>query len=110
MMTRYNPNFTRGTNGNKLFSGKDLVIKIDGEPLYVLGRLFYRGFLGRKKLIQIEQTGSPRNPEKNQLKFEMTRYTKGKHEPMPKGNYRVSCYGYFPGLGGKRWGDNFEIV
>ena len=27
----------------KLFSGKDLVINIDGSPLYVLGRLFHRG-------------------------------------------------------------------
>lgn len=108
-MTRYNTNFVKGLNGNSLPSGKDLIIKIDGDPMYVLGRLFYRKSFGRKKLIQIEQTGSPRNPEKNQLKFEMQRFSKGTLKDMPKGKYRVSCYAYFTRLGGKRWGDNFQI-
>jgi len=63
-----------------------------------------------KKLIQIEQTGSLNNPEKDQIKFEMARFTKGTLEHMPKGKYRVSCYAYFSGTGGKRWGDNFEIA
>lgn len=109
-MSRYHPNFIKGANGNVLKSGDDLIIKIDGSPTYILGRLFVRQRFGRKKLIQIEQTGSPNNPEKDQITFEMTRFTKGNLEHMPKGKYRVSCYAYFPGIGGKRWGDNFEIV
>lgn len=108
-MTRYKPNFITGLSGNKLPKGKNLVIKIDDKPLYVLGRLFVRQFFGRKKLIQIEQTGSPRNPESNKLTFETKRFSKRKLEDFPPGKYRVSCYGYFPGLGGKRWADNFEI-
>ena len=109
-LIRDNPNFVKGKKGHKLPAGQDLIIKIDGEPLYILGRLFARKKFGRKKLIQIEQTGSANNPKKDQIKFEMFRYTKGVDEEMPNGKYRVSCYAYFPGLGGKRWGDNFEIT
>ena len=110
MATKYHPNFIQGVGGNILKPGDDLIIKVDGNPLYILGRLFVRKSFGRKKLIQIEQTGSPNNPEKNQIKFEMSRFTKGNLEHMPKGHYRVSCYAYFSGTGGKRWGDNFEIA
>jgi len=109
-MSRYKPNFVRGMSGNKLYEGKDLIIDIEGSPLYVLGRLFKIGFLGRRKLIQIEQTGTPNNPQSDKLKFEMTRFSNGLPANMPPGKYRVSCYGYFPGLGGKRWGDNFEVI
>ena len=110
MVSRYHTNFVKAGRGNKLPVGQDLKIKIDDKPLYVLGRLFVITSWFRKKLIQIEQSGSPRNPKSNQLTFETKRYTKGHLENFPPGKYRVSCYGYFPGLGGKRWGDNFEIV
>lgn len=110
MVSRYNPNFIKGKGGNILKAGNDLIIKVDGNPEYILGRLFYRQRFGRKKLIQIEQTGSPNNPQKDQIQFEMGRFTKGNLEHMPKGKYRVSCYAYFRGIGGKRWADNFEIV
>jgi len=110
MVTRYNPNFIEGKGGNILKAGDDLIIKVDREPSYIIGRLFYKKSLFRKKLIQIEQTGSANNPEKDQIKFEMSRFTKGNLEHMPKGKYRVSCYAYFPDIGGKRWGDDFEIV
>lgn len=109
MATKYHPNFTSGKYGNILEPGKKLIIKIDGNPQYILGRLFCYQRFWRKKLIQIEQTGSYNNPEKNQIKFEMFRYTKGMLEEMPKGKYRVSVYAYFSNIGGKRWGDNFEI-
>lgn len=109
MATRFHPNFVKGLDGNKLKVGQDLVIKIDDKPLYIIGRLF-KGRWPLRRLIQIEQTGTKQNPERNQITFEMKAYLgKGKFGPMKPGKYRVSCYGYFPGLGGKRWGDNFEI-
>lgn len=109
MTSKYHPNFVSSKQGNILESGQNLIIKINGNPSYILGRLFYRKRFGRKKLIQIEQTGSPNNPKKNQIKFEMFRYTKGVLEEMPKGKYRISVYAYFSKTGGNRWSDNFEI-
>lgn len=109
MVSKYYPNFVSSKQGNILRSGQNLIIKINGNPSYILGRLFYRKRFGRKKLIQIEQTGSPSNSKRTQIKFEMLRYTKNILEEMPKGKYSVSTYAYFPGIGGKRWDDNFEI-
>lgn len=109
MATKYHPNFVRGIGGNKLPQNTDLVIKIDGNPLYILGRLFVRSSWFRWKLIQIEQTGSPQNPQHDQITFEMVSYSKGEFKPMPPGKYKVSTYTYLTGIGGKRWTDEFEI-
>ena len=62
MVSRYTNNFHKETGGNKLMQGQNLTITIDGDPTYVIGRLFKRGFLGiRNKLIQIEQSGHRSN-------------------------------------------------
>ena len=108
MPSRYSTNLHREPSGNKLLEGEDLTVTIAGDPVYVIGRLFER-HLFRKKLIQIEQTGHKRNPSKNSITFEMVENKGGVIHPMPPGKYRVTAYAYFKGLGGKRWGDNFEI-
>lgn len=111
MATRYHPNFTQGPNGNVLLVGTDLIIKLDGNPLYIIGQLFKRKSFFRKNLIQIEQTGSRQNPEKNQITFEMKEFlVRGEFQSMQPGKYRVVTYSYYPGTGGKRWGDDFEVI
>ena len=109
MVTKYNPNFIRGTSGNILEEGEDLVIKIDGNPVYIIGQLFKRKSFFRKNLIQIEQTGSRQNPQKDKITFEMKVRTPDGIKPMLPGKYKVVTYAYLPGTGGKRWADNFEI-
>lgn len=109
-MSRYKPEFRKGEDGNVLDHGKDLVINVSGNPLYVIGQLYRGHFFLTRKLIQIEQTGSRQNPQKDNIVFEMKERTNGIIQPMTKGKYRVVIYAYFVGLGGKRWRDNFEIV
>ena len=108
-MVKYNTNFVRGTSGNILPLGENLTISISGSPVYILGRLLVRQSFGRKKLIQIEQSGSRQNPDTASIKFEMAIRSKGKIQSMPIGNYRVESYAYFTESGGRKWGDNFEI-
>ena len=110
MATRRSTNFVQGVGGNVLKQGTNLIISISDNPLYILGRLFVKQSFFRWKLIQIEQTGSPQNPERDKITFEMTAYSKGEFKPMPPGEYKVSTYAYFIGLGGKRWTDKFEVV
>lgn len=105
-MSRYKPNFTRGANGNILQKGTNLTVVIEGNPLYITGQLFRRQSFGRKKLVQIEQTGSRGNPEKDRITLEMKN-----PDGTPKtGNYTVKTYAYFDGIGGKSWKDDFEVV
>lgn len=108
MVSKYRPNFEKGLGGNILPVGKDLVINVDGNPVYIIGQLFKRRFFWNQ-MIQIEQTGSRQNPEKDKITFEMKLRTSDGIKPMPAGKYRVITYAYIPGLGGKRWKDNFEI-
>ena len=105
-MSTYNPNFTRGQGGNILHKGEDLTIIIEDNPLYIIGQLFERKSFGRKKLIQIEQTGSRGNPEKDRITLEMK---KPDGTPMDAGNYSIRTYAYFTGKGGNSWSDNFEV-
>ena len=110
-------NLHKASTGNSLFSGDDLVIKVaekdsDGNPIvpyYVLGKLYQRLSLFRKKLIQIEQTGHKGNPEKDQIKFEM-KAPNG--DNLPRGKYRyVVDANFFPhNIFRRGFGDNFEIV
>ena len=109
MTTRYHPSFHQGIDGNKLKVGEDLVIKINGKPMYIIGQLFKRKSLFRKNLIQIEQTGTKQNPEKNQITFEMKERVLGEIKPMPPGKYMIRVYTYLSDLGGKRWTDKFEV-
>ncbi len=109
MATKYHPNFVRGLSGNKLPVGQDLIIKIDGEPLYIIAQLFKRKSFFRKNLIQIEQTGSRQNPQKDQVTLEMKEYVEGQLQPMEPGKYSVKTYTYISGVGGKRWSDDFEV-
>ncbi len=109
MASRRSTNFHQGVRGNSLHAGQDLTITVKGSPVYIIGRLFKRTFYG-KKLIQIEQTGSRQNPEKNSITFEMKERKGGKTVDMPPGKYTVSNYAYFSGMGGKRWVDDFEII
>jgi len=109
MTSKYKTSFIRGRGGNVLEKGTDLTIKIAGSPVYIIGRLFRRTSRGMT-MIQIEQSGSRQNPRKGQIKFEMKVRERGRIKPMPAGKYRVSTYAYFKNLGGKRWGDSFEIV
>jgi len=104
-MSRYNTNFAKGKHGNELFFDK-LRIIIDDNPVYITGQLFKNGFF-KKKLIQIEQTGTRNNPQKDSIVFEMLNADKTR---MDKGTYTVKIYSYFDGLGGKSWTDKFELV
>ena len=108
-MSRRSTNFDRGVGGNVLPHGANLTITIADNPTYIIGRLFKRTWWG-KRMIQIEQTGTKQNPQNDSITFEMKERRRGETVPMPPGKYRVSTYAYFPGLGGKRWGDNFEVV
>ena len=108
MVSKYKPNFERGPGGNILPIGKDLVINIDGRPMYIIGQLFRRKFFWWT-LIQIEQTGTKQNPENDKITLEMKVRTPDGIMPMPRGKYRVITFAYLPGIGGKRWKDNFEI-
>jgi hypothetical protein len=107
IMPIYNPNFEKGTFGNSLVYGNDLVVKIEGKPVYIIGQLFERKSFGRKKLIQIEQTGSRGNPERDQITLEMK---KPDGSPMNKGKYTVRTYCYIKGRGGNSWTDKFEVI
>lgn len=109
MVSKYRPNFEREPGGNILAIGKDLVINVDGNPMYIIGQLFKRKSFFRKNLIQIEQTGSKQNPEKDKITFEMKIPTPDGIKPMPAGKYKVITYAYIPGTGGKRWTDDFEV-
>ena len=109
MTSLYSGNYIKGDLGNSLEQGQDLVIKIDGNPNYIIGQLFQLK-LGRPKMIQIEQTGTMQNPEKDRVTFEMTQRKRGKYLPMPKGKYRVFIYAYLTGIGGKRWKDDFQVI
>lgn len=104
-MSRYNTNFSKGTNGNILI-GSELKITIEGNPTYITGQLFKNGIF-RKKLIQIEQTGTRNNPQNDSIVFEMINANKTR---MDKGTYTVKTYSYFDGLGGKSWTDKFKLV
>ena len=106
MTTLYSSNFIQGDKGNSIQQGQDVVIKIDGNPNYIIGQLF-QYHLGRRKLIQIEQTGTMQNPEKDRVTFEMIQR---KNKPMPTGKYRVVIYAYLTGIGGKRWTDDFQVI
>jgi hypothetical protein len=106
MASRYSTNFTQGVK-NELQVGRDLEIHVDGNPVYIIGQLFKKKSFFRKNLIQIEQTGSKQNPQKNHIVFEM-KVPGG--QPMEPGKYHVVTYAYFQGLGGKRWKDDFEII
>lgn len=109
MATRYHPNFVKApTNENGLPVGTDLVIKVDDNPRYIIGQLFkLKSFY--KTLIQIEQTGSAQNPEKDQITLEMKEYSGGVAQNLPPGKYMVVTYAYIKGLGGKRWRDKFVV-
>ena len=48
MATKYKPNFVQGPGGNGLPIGRDLVIQIDGNPLYIIGQLFKKKSFFRK--------------------------------------------------------------
>lgn len=109
MTTMRSTNFHKSRKGNALHVGEDLIIKIDNDPVYIIGRLFRRGML-RSKLIQIEQTGTKQNPQNDSIIFEMKERVQGKMVPMKPGKYTVSNYAYFTGIGGKRWKDKFEVV
>ena len=109
MTSLYSGNFIQSDKGNAITQGMDLIIKIDGNPNYIIGQLFqYK--LGRPKMIQIEQTGTMQNPEKDRVTFEMTQRKRGKNVPMPKGKYRAVIYAYISGVGGKRWKDDFQVI
>ncbi len=109
MTTLYSSNFSQTDKGNGIQQGQDVVIKIDGNPNYIIGQLFqYK--LGRPRMIQIEQTGTMQNPEKDRVTFEMSLRKRSKTVPMPKGKYRVVIYAYLTGVGGKRWKDDFQVV
>lgn len=108
MTTKYHPNFKRGLAGNFLALGKDLVIKIDGNPMYIIGQLFKRKLFW-SNMIQIEQTGTKQNPEKDKITFEMKTRTPNGIVAMPPGKYKVVTYAYLPGIGGKHWKDDFEV-
>jgi len=109
MVTKYRPNFRQALHGNTLSIGMDLVINVDGDPMYIIGQLFKRKLFW-SSLIQIEQTGTRQNPEKDKITFEMKEREQGETTPMRPGRYKVVTYAYLPGIGGKRWKDNFEIV
>ena len=109
MTSLYSGNYIQSDKGNSLQQGQDLVIKIDGNPNYIIGQLFqYK--LGRRRMIQIEQTGTMQNPEKDRVTFEMVNRRRGKYVPMDKGKYRVVIYAYLTGIGGKRWTDDFQVI
>jgi len=108
-MSLYSANYIQGSKGNSLTQGVDLVVKIGGNPNYIIGQLYHHS-KGRKKLIQIEQTGTIQNPQKDQVTFEMKQRKKGSYSHMSKGKYRVVVYAYLFDLGGKRWTDDFEVI
>jgi len=106
MASRYSSNLHAGTKGNALNQGEDLEIAIADNPSYIIGQLFsFKN--GRKKLIQLEQTGTPQNPQRDSIIFEMSQRN---GSDMEKGSYMAITYSYLPGIGGKRWRDKFEIV
>lgn len=107
MTSPYSTNFVKGDSGNVLLHGNDLVVKIAGDPVYITGVLSKRKSFGRKNVIQIEQTGSRGNPEKDQITMEMKQPN---GEPMERGNYNMKTTTYFNGQGGNGWSDDFEIV
>jgi len=109
MTSLYSSNFIQGDKGNSIQQGQDVVIKIDGNPNYIIGQLI-QYHLGRRKLIQIEQTGTMQNPEKDRVTFEMVKKKGRKYSPMKTGKFRVVIYAYISGVGGKKWTDDFEVI
>ena len=107
MTSPYSGNFIKGVGGNVLQSGLDLVITVNGNPVYITGVLYKRQSFGRKKVLQIEQTGSRGNPEKDQITLEMKQPD---GTPMEAGKYAIKTYSYFTGKGGNSWYDKFEVV
>ena len=108
-MTHYEANFEKGDKGNSIRQGVDLTIKIGDNPHYIIGQLIQLK-MGRKKLIQIEQTGTMQNPQKDSITFEMVQKKRGSYSPLPKGKYRTVCYAYLTGKGGRRFTDDFEVI
>jgi len=108
-MTERSTNFEKGESGNVLKQGTNLNITVDGNPKYIIGRLFKDTPHGMQ-MIQIEQSGSRQNPSLNTITFEMKQRQIGEIVPLTLGKYRVSNYAYFSGEGGKRWEDDFEII
>ncbi len=107
MTSPYSGNFEQGLGGNVLPKGRDLVISINDNPLYITGVLYKLKSFRRKNAIQIEQTGSRGNPEKDKITLEMK---KPDGTPMDTGRYAIKTYAYFTGVGGKSWYDKFEVV
>lgn len=106
MTSPYKPNFVKGKKGNCLLVGQDLIIKINGKPAYISGRLSKITPSGTR-VIQIEQTGTRQNPEKDRIKFEMkTR----RGLPMKPGKYLVKTVANFTGRGENSWTDGFDVV
>lgn len=103
-MVKITTNFVKGRHGNTLVEDK-LTITISDNPTYITGQLFKNGIF-RKKLIQIEQTGTPNNPQSNSITFEMYKHGKVR---MDSGTYTVKTYAYFSGIGGKSWTDKFHF-
>ena len=93
-MAPYHPNFHSSNRGNAISRGSDLVVKIDGAA-WTSGILYRSAWLGlRKKYLQIEQTGTKNNPERNQVTFEMKAYDKKTKTvtDMPPGKYGIIIY------------------
>lgn len=103
-MVKYSTNFVKGKHGNTLVED-ELKISLNGNPVYITGQLFKNGMF-RKKLIQLEQTGTRANPDPNSITFEM--YKPGKVR-MESGTYTIKTYAYFKGVGGKSWTDKFHL-
>lgn len=105
----YQNNFHKGKHGNTLAYGTPLVITIPGSPTYIAGILYKLGIFGRKKAIQIEQTGSRNNPSHDSITFEMKKYEDHRLVPMGKGKYMVIIRAALPGQGDGGFRDKFVI-
>lgn len=112
-MNRYNPSFIKDIRGNVLPQGSDLTVQVIGATI-VTSQLFKKTFFGWK-LIQIDQSGYSKNPQKDQIVFEMRQFNRKtrKVESMPVGTYRIRTKAYIPETSSYMNGwksDVFEII
>lgn len=90
MSSWYQTNFRRGSQGNMLpYGKKHLLVSIPGAK-WMAARLSMKRPDGSYKVIQIDQTGAPRNPWKDIIQFEMVKISGDGIVPMERGEYRIT--------------------
>jgi len=95
-MTTNRFRYNIGKNGI-LRHGEDLTVHVEGAKS-VQGVLFSKKLFGWK-VIQVDQSGTSKNPDKDRIQFEMVRYSPedGRLQPLPRGRYKVRVWAFGAG-------------